>query len=357
MSADTARHEWIDTWCTRLQAIMHTPDTDQPADGSRLVALPAWLWLAPAIDLGRKAVRADGRAMLMPVRLTWTGDDQHLLSLPAGTHELAWTALGMGHSATGTLTVTVTATGITHDAAHPDLAPTDAGADTTAARAALAAAAAEGRWAARMSLEGYVERAVKAAVATVTRDIHGLRAPAAVIDWHSEEQIRDTMLLGTDKAAGAVDRIIDRSLARTAFVKVDPLRYLTVDLQRAAEAYVRRAISDPPIGRKVRRVARSMPGASMAEIIAAYRQAHPGDFLSEKRAARALTAGSDINASAWHLSWYRGEHHIRDVDAIDVEDVAVANVDAQAHLATVRTLATRSRDALRAELTDLREAS
>lgn len=351
MSADTARHEWIDTWCTRLQTILHTPTADSPTPGNRLIALPSWLWLTPAIDLGRKTVRADGRAMLMPVRLTWGTADEHLVSLPAGTHELHWSALGMGHSATGTITLSITDTAVRHDAA-PDLAPQDAGADTAATRARLTATAAEARWAARMSLESYVERAVEAAVTTVTRDVIGLRAGFAVLDTHSIEQVRDTMLLGTDTSTGAVDRIIDRSLASAAFVKVDPLRYLTVDLQRAAEAYVRRAISDPPIGRKIRRVARSMPGASLEQIVGAYRQAHPRDFLSDKRAARALTAGPDINAAA-----VRNQVEASMTDrGVDVADLAVARADAARHLSIVRTVAASSRDALVNELT-LREAS
>ena len=259
----------------------------------------------------------------------------------------------MGHSTCGTVTVTVTPSGITHDATHADVAPVDAGDDTRAARARLARAGAEARWAARMSLETYVERAVKDAVETVTRDILGLRAGTNVLDPHSIEQVRDTMLLGTEASAGAVDRIIDRSLALEAFVKVDPLRYLTIDLQRAAEAYVRRQISDPPIGRKIRRVARSMPGATLEEIVAAYRQLHPRDFLSVQRAARALTAGPDLNATAArHLVDEALASHV-----VDVEDVAVAQADAATRLATVRSLATSSHNALAAELTHLREAS
>lgn len=353
MSA-TARHEWIDTWCTHLQSILHAPAATHPADGARLVTLPTWLWLAPAIDMGRKAVRADGRSMLMPVRITWGAGDDHVLSLATGAHQLHWSATGMGHSATGTVTVIVTDAGITHDADRRDLEPVDVGADNAHTRATLAAAAADARWGARMSLEWYVERAVQGAVRVVARDILGVFPGAALLDEHSIEQVRDTMLLGTETAAGAVDRIIDRSLARGAFVNVDPLRYITTDLQRSAEAYVRRAISDPPIGRKIRRVARSMPGASLADIVTAYREVHPGDFLSVQRAARALTAGPDLNATATRQLL---EESLTDRAVVDVEDLAVAQADAAARLATVRTLATASRSALRTELDHLRLAS
>ena len=86
---NAARHEWINAWCTRLEAMLHAaPCTAPPAQGGRLVALPAWLWLAPAIDVGRKAVRADGRTMLMPMRIRWEASDDHLLSLPVGRHDL-----------------------------------------------------------------------------------------------------------------------------------------------------------------------------------------------------------------------------------------------------------------------------
>lgn len=353
----TARHEWIDTWCDHLQAIMHSPAQESPEPGARLVALPAWLWLAPAINIGRKAVRADGRTMLMPVRVTWGAEDDHVIALAPGEHQLQWSATGLGHSVSGTASLTVTPFGVAHDSTSPELAPIDHGPDTSAARQSLTAAARDARWRARMSLERYVERAVDNAVATVSNDILGLRPSNQVLGATSIEQVRDAMLLGTEESAGAVDRIIDRSLAPAAFVRVDPLHYLTTDLQRSAEAYVRRAISDPPIGRKIRRIQRAMPGAGIDAVVAAYRQAHPRDFLSAKRAVRALTAGADLNASA--VFGVLAEA-VSDPGPT-VEDDVISRADHAAPMATpiatVRALAVSSRRALSAELASLGRAS
>ncbi|GEL47779.1 hypothetical protein CHO01_28950 [Cellulomonas hominis] len=350
MSETSARHEWIDAWCGHLENLLQQPSSTTPQTGRRLVALPAWLWLAPAISIGRKAVRADGRTMLMPVRVTWP-DAAHLVALPAGTHHLPWSATGLGHAVTGVLTVQVTEHGVHSIKGCADLAPTDHGPDTQAARAALLQRADTSRWQARMSLERYVEQAVDAAVATVTRDVLGLRSVHSVLDATSTETVRDAMLLGTGQTPGAVDRIIERSLAPAAFVRVDPLHYLTVDLRRAAEAYVRRAISDPPIGRKIRTVQRAMPGASLDEVVAAYRQAHPRDFLSMRRAARALSAGADLNASA-----AREPRAATARTAVDVEALALAR--AENATSDVTELAARSRRALAGALNaDLRRAS
>jgi len=324
MSA-TVRHEWIDTWCGHLQRVLLAAGQDTPvAAGARLVALPAWLWMVPGIDVGRKAHRADGTSMLLPVRITW-GSGTHLVALEPGTHRLPWTAVGMGHSSAGELVVEVDAAGTHVAPPHPDLTPVDLGPDSAALRDQVTSDATDARWQARMSLERMVTRAVDGALASVSADVLGARGPQMlVLDPTGRDQVIDQMLLGRDGDDGAVSRLIERSLAPGAFVRVDPLRYLKVDLQRSAEAYVRRAIGDPPIGRKIRRVQRSMPQASIDEVISAYRQLHPGDDLSTGRAARALTASADIMA----VATFPLQEEYLPHDGQDVADQAIANASA-----------------------------
>ncbi|WP_156250840.1 hypothetical protein [Pseudactinotalea terrae] len=312
------RHEWIDTFCGRLHDILigeaaaRVLEARTGATGTVLV-LPTWAWVVPAIDIGRKALRRDGRAMLMPVRLTWDGGPVRILR--PGTVTVAdWSMIGMGHSACGRMDLDETLVRAravqAQDAAPVEepslssvrLAP---GRDVTHALHALIEAGKHARWEATMALEAYVERAVTGAVRVVSADIlHGLphaQAAPDVLDETGLEQVRDRMLLGTSEREGAVALLLRRCLAPVAFVRVDPLKYITTDLRRAAELYVRQAVGDPPIGRKVRRVWRELPEATLEQLIATYNERHPADDLSVKRALRALTAGRDAMAGAHDL--------------------------------------------------------
>lgn len=310
-----ARHEWIDTFCTRLhhtlvgQAAARLLEGNTPTNGT-VVVLPSWAWLVPAIDIGRKAHRQDGRRMLMPVRLLWDGGPVQVLQ-PGQRTVADWSMFGMGHSACGRMDLDETllrTRAVLGDDGEPDDEPSLSAVQIARGRTVghalsrLVDAGKTARWDAVMSLESYVEQAVTGAVRIVSADIlsglaHAQAAPD-VLDETGQEQVRNQMLLGTEDRAGAVSRLIERCMAPVAFVKVDPLKYVTTDLRRAAELYVRQAVGDPPIGRKIRRVWRELPDATLEELISTYNERHPSDDLSVKRAVRALTAGRDVMAGA-----------------------------------------------------------
>ena len=303
----TARHEWIDELCSRLERILlgrladELLAADLPEEAAVVVA-PVWRWLAPRIDMGRKTRRADGATMLMPVRMNWQPSALALVTEPSTA---AWSMIGLGHSGTGQVHLL--------PVRHPrppvsgEFFPTAGSLEVEvlpqhALKARLEDLAADGhqaRWDAVMSLEHYVNRAVHSAVVSVSWDVNrgpGGQEPAWVLDETAKQTVANRMLLGTDDGPGRVGALLERCLRPNTFVRVDPLRYVVKDLHRSAEAEVRKTIGDPHIGRKIRAVARTMPSASMQDVITAYRANHPGDHLSSARAARALSAGPDVMA-------------------------------------------------------------
>lgn len=306
MSAGT-RHEWIDELCARLERVLLGRVADEllaselPERGALVVA-PVWKWLAPRIDMGRKTRRADGDTMLMPVRMTWQPSPVVVVTAPTA---VAWSMVGLGHSGAGEVKV------VPVDGACPQATrekfPTDGELEVELLtqrelRARLGHLVADGRqarWDAVMSLEHYVNRAVHSAVVAVSYDVHG-QSPGPELPWVLDETgkqaVADRMLLGSGESPGRVAALLDRCLKPSAFVKVDPLRYVVKDLHRSAESEVRKTIGDPHIGRKIRAVQRTMPSAPMQEVIAAYRAAHPNDHLSTARATKALTSGADVMA-------------------------------------------------------------
>jgi hypothetical protein len=324
------RHEWIDDLCTRLELILLGRAADQLLSAplperAAVVVAPVWTWLPPRINMGRKTRRTDGATMLMPVRMTWQPSPLILVTEPV---DASWSMVGLGHSGAGQVRLIPNPGAI--DVTGEDF-PTDGELGVPPLTAtgirtrltSLSDAGRKARWDALMSLEWYVERAVHRAVATVSWDIGGSGAggtPTWVLDETASQTVRDQMLLGTEQSPGRVHHLIERCLEPSAFTKVDPLRYVVIDLHRSAEQEVRKYIGDPHIGRKIRAVHRTMPSASLQEIIATYRRAHPGDHLSVVRARHALTAGPDAMASFTDLS-------DADTAVPSCEDSVVARLD------------------------------
>ena len=308
------RHEWIDSLCQRLErmvlgdaaSLLADESLDQGPFLSVLVA-PIWVWRSSHIDIGRKDHRADGSRLLMPVRVTWSPSPV-LIVTRGETTRLTWNLSGLGHSGEGHLELRLTDAGALQ-------VVSGSGPDGSLPRVTnrlepLVQDGTAARWEALMSLEGYVERAVRRAVTIVTADIfegqNGQGTPGAVLDETSCEQVRDRMLLGNDQGRAAVDRLLDRCMQPRVFAAVDPLRYVTVDLQRTAEAEVRRDVQDPKVGRKVRTLRRQMPESTLDEFLAEYRRRHPGDALSWRRAQRALTSAADPMAGALDIEAVAG---------------------------------------------------
>lgn len=297
--------------CSYFEDIILGENIPAPPTGTgpfAMVTLPVWAWLPPKIDIGRKARRNDGRTMLMPVRVLWSVP--HIMVLEPGMEvQCEWTMTGMGYKESGTTTITWGEHRLTFDSMPGGQTEikssevTSIGAELALQR--LAVVADEAKWMATMRLQSNVTRAVTRAVVIVSADVLGEnydRTLRKVLDPTAQEKVLDVMMFGSEGAPdSAVSRLIKRCLAPGTFARVDPLMYITRDLNRAAEGEVRRHIDDPYIGRKIRQVKRDMPGATLPELIAAYRERHPGDALSVKRMSKALTSGPDPMSVA-HLT-------------------------------------------------------
>ncbi|MFC7400913.1 hypothetical protein ACFQQD_01145 [Citricoccus sp. GCM10030269] len=148
------------------------------------------------------------------------------------------------------------------------------------------------------SLEPFVMATVRKAHSAVSHEIGELTGRVqSVLHETGIEQVVNIMMVGdaavdsTEEAS--VSRLVEQCLRHDRFAKVDPLMFFSRNLRRDAEDHVRRAIGDPRIGPKIRRVAARMPGAGLEEIVEEYRRVHPQDKLSTARAQAALNVGSD----------------------------------------------------------------
>ncbi|MFC0249959.1 hypothetical protein ACFFIO_15735 [Citricoccus parietis] len=327
------RHPTLESLCSHLESILWGRAAEQllaagPTAGAApgtvaengagprtLVLLPAWDWRLPAMEIGRKGRdHESGETLLMPVRLDWGGNDALIrVEGPEGPERpYRWTAHSMGWADSG-------------DLSHPgELRPNNSQRAKNPSRVTslnaivsdgnysapgihrytveglhdLVRAGRHSQWQLLFSLEPFVTATVHKAHSAVSHEIGALSGRVqAVLHETGIEQVVNVMMVGetaVDSAEDAsVSRLLEHCLRPDRFAKVDPLMYLSRNLRRDAEDHIRRAIGDPRIGPKVRRVAAQMPGATLDEIVAAYRLEHPQDKLSTARAQAALNVGSD----------------------------------------------------------------
>lgn len=268
-----------------------------------MVVLPAWVWREPLIDVGRKGRGRDGAALDMPTRLTWASPI--VFTAPEDEVELAWHMSGLGHNARGSSPFRIDKLG--------DSSPLDIDGVTVTARsqhyysqrdvkaklAKLQKAGELARWELMSSLEEFTESKLITANYAVAAEISSTRPKrlSMVLDEISLNELLSTMLHGAGEGkSSVVGRMVERCLAPDTFARVDPMRYLAVNIRARSEEAVRRAIGDPKIGPKVRRVFAATNPSSLTEFIEIYSQKYPNDSLAEKRALAALTAGADPSA-------------------------------------------------------------
>lgn len=323
------RHPTLDSLCSHLESILWgraaerllsidgaVPAVAAGEVGSRtLVLLPAWDWRLPAMKIGRKGRdHESGETLLMPVRLDWGGNDAlvQLVRHEGPARPFRWTAQSMGWSDTGEWAdAGELSSHISHQAEKPsrvtslnaivsDENYSAPGIQCFTAQSLhdLVRAGRQSQWQLLFSLEPFVTATVHKAHAAVSHEIGALTGRVqTVLHETGIEQVVNVMMVGdtaVDSTEGAsVSRLLEHCLRPDRFAKVDPLMYLSRNLRRDAEDHIRRAIGDPRIGPKVRRVAAQMPGATLEEIVAAYRLEHPQDKLSTSRAQAALNVGSD----------------------------------------------------------------
>lgn len=306
------RHALLDEFCGRLQSILwgraarRLLQTGIPEGHRDVHLLPVWDWRLPAMTIGRKGRdHESGEALLMPVRLDFGGNDAlvRLVDPQDPTPSYSWTAHSMGWTDRGELqsrssrsaarqarsagivtTGNNSAPGIVHRAVE-DLED-------------LVRIGRQSQWQLLFSLEPFVASTVHKAHSAVSHEIGETTGRVQpVLHDTGIEQIVNVLMVGESTAEGvdspSVPRLLEQCLRHDRFTKVDPLMFLRRNLRRDAEEHIRRAIGDPRIGPKVRRVARRMPGATTEQVVAAYRLEYPQDKLSTARAEAALHVGSD----------------------------------------------------------------
>jgi hypothetical protein len=310
------RHGALVALCTRLhdilvgraaQALLVEPAA-VPEECS-VWAAPSWLWTFSRIDVGRKGRAADGGRLRLPVRLEWSTGAVALVR-PGQPIDQGWTATGLGHTGSGVLRVE-SAQGLDRDIVREN----ETGLPTFARLAALTrqealgalerlvADGAQARWETLLWLEPHLDQALHRAHASVASELaEHWGSRRALLDDTKLRAIADVMLLGDEDQPGKVAQMLERCLRAETFRKVEPSRYIKEALRRDANTEVRRAIGDPHIGAKIRRVARELgPRSDLDSVITAYRARYPRDRLSRDRAVAALSVSADVMASWWEL--------------------------------------------------------
>lgn len=323
---DGERHGWLDSWCGLIARIIHGRQAQQaleeglPGDVA-VAALPVWAWARPVTSVGRKGRARDGGVLLLPVRVDWS--PTALAIVPAGSEgEYEFTAAGLGIEQRGRSVLSATG-GAGFSAANLDLGirPLERSVlpvlTAESAGRELARIAEDGTtalWEAVTSLETFIERAVLRAHTYISGDVDS----GPLLDPGGLERVRDNLLFGAEGGSGpsSVMRIINRATDPTQFIRVDPQRWLTVELHRDAQQEVRRQVGDPATGSKIRRVARQVgvhrvtSPADIDRVVAACAVAHPRDRIGRGRVAAALSVGPDAMAAAVPLSRWRASGEV-----------------------------------------------
>jgi hypothetical protein len=295
------RHEWIERFCGRLARIETGRDAARllahglPAAGG-LVALPMWSWLPPLIDVGRKARRRDGSVAHLPVRVVW---QRGTVLVVDDEIEASWSLAGMGHTDAGVARLPE-ATGMPSEfAGEITLVPWATQRRLATELEQLVADGTSARWEMLMDLEPFVRREVVRAASALRYELaetggdESRARLSSVLDDEGVQRVVDRMVLGDVGFPGRVGPLVDRCLEPTAFLRVDPLRYVAKDLRRSAQEEVRKAIDDPRAGRRIRLLARTMRGATAEEIAEAYRVLHPYAPVSAALVTTALATRPD----------------------------------------------------------------
>src|SRR5699024_9606795 len=143
-------------------------------------------------------------------------------------------------------------------------------------------------------LEENLDHALKHATCAMRNGVVG--QPTAALDDITLERIRTEVVYGTDGPSSPIQRLVERCTRPGTFARVDPEKYVISSVRTDARAAVRKALGDPHVGSKVRRLATEMPEADLEDLVAAYRQRYPADRLSTTRAEAALSVAPDANA-------------------------------------------------------------
>lgn len=331
------RHQKVDSICERLHRILAGRSAEvllAEADASggaslpdfgRIAVLPSWTWLHSRVNVGRKDRGDDGRRLLLPVRAMWSPGS--VVVVAEGTDStLNWTAVGMGHTGMGTCEISANASGSRYD-------ESDQGMNTPpkvlnlspesrmSMHRELEHIVTDGRqawWDLMMDIEIVLERALHRAHAHISAEIAGTDFQTAdfnaVLDPIGLQTVKDKMSVGDeDTTSTVIERLIEKCLTPTTFLNVEPTRYINITLDRDSKAAIRKAIGDPHVGPKIRKLAREVGHTDLPLLVSEYNKQHPADRLSTRRAAAALTVQPDPMANRTNYEDIDESHSHRQV--------------------------------------------
>ena len=293
------------------QALLGSVEDLDVSRGLVLWGPPCFGWAHPAVDAGRKT--NDGhRRLRLPVRLEWTqpegsawlhGSGSLLLreapqpadpADPADPAEstLWWTTGSMGHRVGACTRLTIDA-----HAFEPEVTWSSLGTPLAVrlpvmseleVRSALVELEEDGElawWELQESLRPMVEVILQRTHRWLGHEITKHRSSLSDAsvdedDWPVFDRIKMTELfstfcIGEEGRAGKVANAIERLLDPSTMHRVDPLRYLNVNLARDAKDHLRAATGDPFFGWRVRRLQQAEQYADAEALLAAYNEAYP----------------------------------------------------------------------------------
>ena len=267
-------------------------------DAGVIAVLPSWVWMLPAIDVGKKGV-VNGVKKTMPSRLEYTGGPVlHLTD----DEVIDWELSGLGNAGRGTAAVPfeplrsqaivhlsddITVEAIVHTALSVK--------QRDRVLRNIVRAGETARWDLMTGFEYFTKQRLTAANNIVAAEIaqHKGIPLRGVVDDITLEDLASSMLYG-ENGTSVIQRMIDTALDNHRFDRVDPMHFFTVGIRARAEEAVRRHIGDPKVGPKVRRVFAKSGASTIDELLTEYKRIYPKDSLAKKRALAALTAGPDI---------------------------------------------------------------
>lgn len=272
---------------------------DLPRRGGLLLP-PSWTWKFPRIDVGHKGFDTSGKRVLLPIRVTWDKGPIGVLVRDEVTEtNFQYSGMGLsafGVSSVGYITLGVDAEDTNEVPEHMDVHVQYKGA-LVAELEQLVETGKQAHWEILNQLVPFVETAVETAHRYVSAEVSVNGQP--VLDKTARDHIVTTLMYGDENSDGGsmILNLVERCQQPSTFLRVDPWMFMRRAIASAAESAIRRAIQDPHIGRKIRRVSEEIGSTDVDTVLAEYNKRFPKDRLARRRAENALSAGSDVMAT------------------------------------------------------------
>lgn len=307
------RHAGLGVLTSRLHAILvgraaqKILDRDNLPEECSLWVPPSYVWLTPRLSAGRKTRGADGLVLRLPHRLEWTAvvDVVPVVAARPRPVRRGWVTRSMGHTGAGATAVlpdrsafdpevTTTTSGLPVMARLPVL-------DRDAAVAALTVLVEEGKaaeWEFRSRMEPIASRMIHMAHRSLRHEFAeytGTDYP--LFDETRIEELVTAFVYGSDDHPGKLTQCLDRMLDPETSVKVDPQRYMNVNLMRDAKDTLRSQLGDPRKGPAIRSVSKELSTTDAAVVLEEFRRRHPDVAMSIQRVRTALSVCPDPMAT------------------------------------------------------------